>query len=283
MRKSGLHKQISSIFDGVPVPQNNDVLEDADSSSEQVQSVAQEPTEPQGSTEAQGPTEPQGQPDPVSVPEPEQTQARSSLVKRMSADPSECASAPAIQIDRPMPLAKSSVMSAKTGPSLISQVKKAVFGSHKGSLDARQKKMAALVGVLCLVFGAVMFISLGGVGQTKAMAADDASGSQTIQSHGTKKTAQDWTNPQPLPAEMRDATSPVFRQTGSTEGSTGASASGGLVVKGIVFSKNKPSAIINNEIMSEGESFNGVTIVKISKEGVEFEANEKRWTQQVQR
>lgn len=266
MRKSGLHKQISSIFDGVPIPQNNDLPEEAEAPSVPMQPVMQDAAEPQA------PAEPQARPNP----EP----PRSSLVKRMSADPSQCASAPAIQVDRPMPLHRSSAMAAKTGPSMSSQVKKTLFGSNKGPLDARQKKMAGLVGVLCVVFGGVMFFSLGGVGQSKAAAAE-ATEETVVQSQGTKKTVQDWTSPKPLPADLRDATSIDSRQTDST-GDTSAD-SGELVVKGIVFSRNKPSAIINSEILTEGQTINGATILKITKDAVEFKSNDKQWTQQVQR
>jgi hypothetical protein len=228
--------------------------------------------------QAQDPAELQTPPNPVSATQPPVP----SLVKRMSADPSQCASAPAIQVDRPMPLPKSSTMTAKTGPGLSFRIRKAVFGSNKGSLDARQKKMAGLVGVLAVVFGVVMFISLGGVGQTRAAAAEAAE-EPVIQGSGTKKTAQDWTTPAPLPADLRDATSIDSRQTGSTGDTSADSGSGGLVVKGIVFSRNKPSAIINNQILTEGQTVNGITIVKITKEAVEFKANDKHWTQPVQR
>jgi hypothetical protein len=267
MRKSGLHKQISSIFDGVPVPQNNGHPETADVSSSQMQPDGQDMTELQV------------QPEPASV----STTAAPSLIKRMSADPSECASAPVLQVNRPMPLPKSSAMAAKTGPGMSSQIRKIIFGSSKGSLDAHQKKMAVLVAVLCVVFGGVMFISLGGVGQAKATAAESTTEEPAGQNPGTKKTAQDWKSPQPLPADLRDATSTVSKQTASSPDSAEVSVSGDLVVKGIVFSRNKPSAIINNQILTEGETFNGVTIVKITKEAVEFKANDKQWTQQVQR
>ena len=266
MRKSGLHKQISSIFDGVPVPQNNGIGENTEPSSDQ--------TEPQAETAAKLPS----QPDTVSAPE----QPRSSLVKRMSADPSECASAPAIQVGRPMPLPKSSLTPAKNGPKLSSQFKKMVFGSNKGALDARQKKMATLVGILSVVFGVVMFVSLGGVGQTKATAATNTEAEQNTQSQSTKKPAQAWTTPQPLPENLRDATS-LGSKPVAADSASGDSASGELVVKGIVFSQNKPSAIINNDILTEGQSIDGVTIVKITKDTVTFKAGDKQWTQQVQR
>ena len=133
-----------------------------------------------------------------------------------------------------------------------------------------------------MVFGVVLFVSLGGVGKTQAVAAETTSGDQTTQIQTAKKTAQEWKRPEALPQDLRNATSPVMMRSGTPQAEQIAE-SGALTVKGIVFSKNKPSAIVNNQILSEGQTFNGVTIIKITKESVEFEANEKRWTQFVQR
>ena len=266
MRKSGLHKQISSIFDGVSVPQNSTLTEDAESSDEQMPSPIQDA--PESDTRQEAPL--------TSGP---------SLVQRMTADPSdlaECEPIPVLQVGRPMPLSKSKAMSKSAmGPGLVTQIKKAVFGSQS-SLDPRQKKTAMLVGVLSLVFGVVMFVSLGGVGGTQAAAADATSGDQATQAQ-VKKTAQEWKSPEPLPQDFRNATTPVAKSATGQQTGDSAADPGGLIVRGIVFSKNKPSAIINDQILAEGQSFNGVKLVKITKETVEFEANGKRWTQSVQR
>jgi len=56
-----------------------------------------------------------------------------------------------------------------------------------------------------------------------------------------------------------------------------------LIVKGIVYSEDNPSAVVANKIVHEGDEVLGVTIVKINKDSVEFEMNDKRWTQKVQR
>ena len=54
-------------------------------------------------------------------------------------------------------------------------------------------------------------------------------------------------------------------------------------MKGIVYSKDDPSAVIGNRIVHEGDEVLGVTIIKINEKSVEFERNKKRWTQKVQR
>lgn len=272
MRKSGLHKQISSIFDGVPVPSNGALSEDTEATEELTGLQAQDAADPnvQQETLLQA--------------------SGSASVQQSTADSSgrECDPIPVVQIGRPMPLSKSKAVS-KSGmkPGFSKQIKKTIFGAHS-SLDPRQKKAGVLVGILSLVFGVVLFVSLGGVGKTQAVVADDTSSDQTTQSQAAKKTAQNWKSPESLPQDLRNATSPVSKSPVSKPGTeqqsgTETANSDQWVVKGIVFSKNKPSAIINNQIFSEGEVFNGITITKITKETVEFEANEKRWTQTVQR
>ena len=52
--------------------------------------------------------------------------------------------------------------------------------------------------------------------------------------------------------------------------------SGNLVVKGILYNEDNPSAIVNNQIVYEGDKISGATIIKINKDSVEFEVK-KMW------
>jgi len=206
-----------------------------------------------------------------------------SLVKRLSSDPSECASVPVAQVGRPMPMPKTKAMSKPATKSNVGlHLKKMLFGSQNTSLDPRQKKTAVLVGVLSVVFAAVMFVSFGGVGKTQAAPSKDTAAETAGQSQAAKKTAENWKNPDPLPQDLRNATSPVQVHS-NPQPDNSDTETGALTVKGILFSNKNPSAIINDKILSEGQTINGVTVVKITKETVEFEANEKRWAQKVQR
>lgn len=54
------------------------------------------------------------------------------------------------------------------------------------------------------------------------------------------------------------------------------------VVIGILYSSDKPSAIIDNKIVHELDTIHGVTVVKIYKDKVKFQKNGKRWEQEVQ-
>lgn len=270
MRKSGLHKQISSIFDGVPVPNNEPVQEQTDVASEAVPSQVQDGVEAQSQQET-----------PLLEPQKSAGQ-NASLIKRMSADPSERASAPSIQVERPMPLPKSAMPTIKDGPGFHSHLKKKLFGSDAAQLDPRQKKMAVLVGILSIVLGVVMFVSLGGVGKSQAIAAEKEAPSASATS-SSKNSIESWSMPEPLPADLRDATSPVARHSGSQNGTASETGSSELVVKGILFSKGNPSAIINDKILCVGETVNDTKIINITRDSVEFEADNKTWTQNVQR
>ena len=53
------------------------------------------------------------------------------------------------------------------------------------------------------------------------------------------------------------------------------------LVKGIVYSSEKPSAVVDHKIVHEGETIHAVAVVKIYKDKVEFEKNGKKWEQKV--
>ncbi|GAG51190.1 unnamed protein product, partial [marine sediment metagenome] len=88
----------------------------------------------------------------------------------------------------------------------------------------------------------------------------------------------DWQIPGPYPASLRDPMRLAPVTTGQTQ-----SDQLQLIVKGIVHSKDKPSAIINGRIMREGEKISSATIVKINRSEVVFEMNGRKWAQKVQR
>ena len=54
------------------------------------------------------------------------------------------------------------------------------------------------------------------------------------------------------------------------------------VVAGIVYSADKPSAIVDRKIVHEGDVIHGATVVKIYKDKVKFSKKSKNWEQKVQ-
>ena len=54
------------------------------------------------------------------------------------------------------------------------------------------------------------------------------------------------------------------------------------IVNGILYSEDKPSAVIGDQIVHEGDILRYFNVVKIYKDKVEFEKNGKRWTQSIE-
>jgi hypothetical protein len=54
------------------------------------------------------------------------------------------------------------------------------------------------------------------------------------------------------------------------------------MVTGVLYSVDKPSAIVDHKIVHEGDTIHGVTVVKIYKDKVKFSMKGKDWEQQVQ-
>ena len=75
----------------------------------------------------------------------------------------------------------------------------------------------------------------------------------------------------------------ISRLAASGPTSAPGAQDGELAVRGILYSQDKPSAVIGNQIVHEGEKVSGATIQKINKDSVEFELDGKKWTQQIQK
>jgi type II secretory pathway component PulC len=54
-----------------------------------------------------------------------------------------------------------------------------------------------------------------------------------------------------------------------------------LVVTGIVTTEQTPRALIGTEIVEQGQTIMGATVIRITPDSVEFEMDGKKWTQKV--
>lgn len=154
----------------------------------------------------------------------------------------------------------------------LEKIKAKLFTPKPGVSPARQKTMVILVPVLFLTMIFVFSRVLSGP-------SPKITGAQSFGPSGTiagSNNEIDWQIPDTYPTTLRDP-----MQFGSV--TTAQNGTGNLIVKGIVYSKNNPSAVIGNQIVHEGEKVSGATVVKINKDSVELEMNGKRWTQKVQR
>lgn len=146
----------------------------------------------------------------------------------------------------------------------------------------KQKAMAVLVPLLAIVLIFVVLKVFGSpsVTNVKAQLPEPAS------EHGDSNNIIDWKIPAPYPATSRDPMqrSPqISPETKAETRQTDGEEDPGLIVKGIVYSKEDPVAVIGTHIVHEGDRISGATVVRISKDSVEFEINDKRWTQRVER
>jgi len=71
----------------------------------------------------------------------------------------------------------------------------------------------------------------------------------------------------------------VYRLLSSIASSDGGMKTG--QVTGIIYSNDKPSAVIGNSLVHEGDVLYGVKIVKINFNNVEFERNGLEWSQEL--
>jgi hypothetical protein len=103
---------------------------------------------------------------------------------------------------------------------------------------------------------------------------------QTVESQSAAQmysvsTAINWQRPDVYPTNIRD---PMI--LGSQQQFYSDTWKPNLV--GLVYNENQKYAIIGTEILQEGEEINGVKVLKINKDSVEFERDGQKWTQEVQ-
>jgi hypothetical protein len=260
-QKAGLGKKVSSIFDGVPLP---NIMRDA----------------PQAPGHAQTPVVPSYRPDAAVAPRPIQVAAPPPK-PAMAAVPQTPRMMPSQPLSRPLTGSVGSAASVKavSGNSWQQLIYK-MFFSGNSETDARNRKTIAMVGLLSVAF----FVIAGWTGLFSSSSAKIGSTGSTVATAAASSQVRiDWTPPEPYPANFRDP-----MQVGSvSKASNGNSASevsgfGGFVVKSIVFSEDNPTAVINGQIVKAGKVINGATVTKINKDSVEFTANGKSWKQQVE-
>jgi hypothetical protein len=86
-----------------------------------------------------------------------------------------------------------------------------------------------------------------------------------------------WMNAFLMDAKVKELSG---RQTSLAIAELPETSSFGLVT-GIIYSTDKPSALIGHEIVHEGDTINGAKVVKIHQGKIDFEKDGKMWTQGV--
>lgn len=258
-RKAGLHKRISSIFDGVPIPTEEKV---------------EEPTA--------APQTDQSQKTPAG-PLPTQLMPQKKLV-----EPSPPKPAPPVK----------EKMRPDTRPKALKKQEQKHPAIEARAEQKRQRKMLTILLILSVLFLAVLFqrfYSSRPTEQTEEFSEQQPL-SKLINPRNSISSKLivdeftiDWTIPESYPIDLRD---PMYIPgeeaavlTGqTTEGETETSVVSNLtiiqkriVIRSILYSEQGSSVVIGDEIIREGQTILGAKVIKINPYSVEFEVDGEKF------
>jgi hypothetical protein len=164
----------------------------------------------------------------------------------------------------------------------LKKIKDKFFPKKPGVKNTKQKVMVILMPILFIImifmFRQVLSKS---PKKTKGTTNDDA----TVVGAAGSSSEIDWEIPEPISMDVRDPIKPATQAQNQTV-SPGAVLIDSndlrtLSVRGILYSHDKPSAVIGNKIVHLNDKIDGATVVKIGMDSVVFEKNGKRWTKKV--
>jgi hypothetical protein len=172
------------------------------------------------------------------------------------------------------PAAASSTRPAGRKPTIQS------YPQKEGTGGGRQKLMMALIPVLAITMIVLLKSPLGARPAAKA-----ASAQPKETAHPTIPDVEiAWQIPSVHEPDGRDPMHLTPPTAGSPQGVLSpAETPIELIVMGILHSDDKPAAIIDTQVVHEGQQVSGATVEKIDKDGVQFERNGRRWKQTVNR
>lgn len=164
------------------------------------------------------------------------------------------------------------------GPGLWQQIKGRLFKEEPGVNNTRQKVMVILIPILFIIMVFMFRQVLSKTPQeTEGATNDDLPAVTTVRSDDEI----DWRIPEPIPMQIRDPIKPGTQTAVSNTWRTDSNNTGMLSVRGILYSKDKPSAVIGNRIVHLNDKIDNATIVQIDREFVVFEKDGKKWTKKV--
>lgn len=244
--RTGLHKEIASIFDGVPVPKGNGAQQSSYDSAPKRPAYTPPELPHQNYSTAVNTSAPNPQKPVPSPPE--------SIVSEQLKDD--------ITIEN---------YQQSRWQQIFQQLKARFFEEKPGVNLNKQKVMVILISLLSVVLIFMLSRSLTNPvrGTKKPLPAVSAAVAAAA------KDKIDWQIPDPYPETLRDPMK--FSTVANVQDDTDKP-----IVKGIIYSEFDSSAVIGNQILRQGDQILGATIVKINKDSVEFEKKGKSWIQKVQ-
>jgi len=303
--KPGLHKQVSSIFTGVPIPDSSagGPKPPVVSPSKPPAVSSSNPAIPTGpaTPKTAAPTNPPA-PTLPAAPKPGATanppaakptaptqtmSARTALLDSLApqvANPCQFKQ----QLHKPTPPAVvKPVTSAKTTrKSLVQKIKDKLSASGSAEASGKQKLMVVMVPVLAVVLVLIFVKTLSSPSRSLARtrnAQQATAGSPDF----TGGTEVKWDVPAPYSKTLRDpmkvgAFLADKVQTVIDAAKEHAEKIKDLEVKGILYSRDNPAAIVGTQIVHQGDVVSGAKVLKITKNTVEFELDGKKWEQNIQ-
>jgi hypothetical protein len=152
----------------------------------------------------------------------------------------------------------------------------------KEKADGRQKLMIALIPILAI---AMVFLLKNPLGMRSAAKAAGMQHNETARTVVPDVVEIAWTIPAPYELGGRDPMKPVpppaVENTGQETAARPTETPVELILTGILYSEDKPMAIVDTQVVHEGQQVSGATVKKIDKDSVEFERNGRTWRQTV--
>jgi hypothetical protein len=169
----------------------------------------------------------------------------------------------------------------KNGTGFVQKIRNKFLKNEESETgNARQKIMFALIPVLFIVM-IFMFRQVLWKEPKKTKA---ASGKEKKITAVAKASGGDinWKIPDPIPVNMRDPIKVQKEETGVIEQqNSSGNDSGNMDVKSILYSEDKPSAVIGDKLVYLNQTVNGITVIEIQRDYIVFEKDGSRWQQRV--
>ena len=244
-RRTGLQSQIASIFSGVPIPKKG--------------GSGSEP--PGAPSQAAGPERPQPKTPPVPGAVPPKFQPPVEPVREIP----------------PVKVAVPRVPEPKIGqiPTVPRRKKEKFAAPRAGAASSARQKIAVAMIVALSILLVVLLVRPFQKSAPGPAASGTAGQAKAIVSAKTNIRI-DWPVPQKYPENIRD---PMIL---GAQQEVRVDIHGVPVAKGVVTSEDRKYAIIGTQMVQEGDTVQGATVIKINPDSVEFEKDGKRWIQKVQ-
>ena len=289
--KAGLQKKVSSVFKGVPLPQNSGAQQPAGTpASDAAPGALARPASPDRQSPQSsllrtlhqgGEPSDNAAPDQTAEARPKTTAPDRQMPQPPSPRKPDRAETP-LKEAAPVKPHKAALVAEQTRPNLWQQINDRLFAPKPGVNPTRQKAMVILVPILAIV----MIFVFRQVFSTSPRRTQGATNANTPVVAAAKSSHEiDWQIPDPLPAMERDPTKlpEQAAATSNTEPNQTVARPGteAFDIRDIVYSKDKPSAVVNAHIVYIGHKVGDATVVQILRDGVEFEKNGKRWVEKI--